>query len=68
MTGVRAAADHVARQNGGTIDVRRLELLLYYAQAWSLAWDDKPLFRARIVAASDGPRIPELRRRRGHAG
>lgn len=44
--------------------LRRLELLLYYAQAWSLAWDGKPLFRARIVATPDGPRIPELRRRR----
>jgi len=39
-------------------------LLLYYAQAWSIAWDGRPMFRARIVAAADGPRIPELRRRR----
>ena len=64
MTSVRTVADHVERQNGGAIGLRRLELLLYYAQAWSLAWDGKPLFRARIVAAADGPRIPELRRRR----
>lgn len=38
---------------------RKLELLLYYAQAWHLAWHGRPLFRARIVAAAD-----ELRRRR----
>lgn len=59
---VHAVARHVSK--GRRVSLRRLELLLYYAQAWSLAWDGKPLFRARIVAAADGPRIPELRRKR----
>lgn len=59
---VHTVARHVSK--GRRLSFRKLELLVYYAQAWSLAWTGKPLFRARIVAAPDGPRIPELRRRR----
>lgn len=59
---VHTVARHVRK--GRRLSLRKLELLLYYAQAWSLAWDRRPLFRARIVAAANGPRIPELRRRR----
>jgi hypothetical protein len=28
----------------------KLHKILYYCQAWSLVWDDKPLFRERIEA------------------
>jgi len=35
---------------------------VYYAQAWSLVWDDKPLFRSRIEAWANGPAIPALYR------
>lgn len=59
---VHTAARAIRR--GRCVSRRKLELLLYYAQAWSLAWAGRPLFRARILAAADGPRIPELRRRR----
>ena len=41
----------------------KLEKLVYYAQAWSLVWDEKPLFRARIEAWANGPVVPQLYRR-----
>lgn len=28
---------------------------MYYAQAWSLVWDEKPLFPERIEAWVNGP-------------
>jgi uncharacterized phage-associated protein len=39
---------------------RRLQKLLYYAQAWSLAMRDKPLFDDRIEAWASGPVVPSV--------
>ncbi|MDY6802275.1 MAG: DUF4065 domain-containing protein, partial [Cyanobacteriota bacterium] len=38
----------------------KLHKLLYYSQAWSLVWDEQPLFSERIEAWANGPVIPEL--------
>ena len=38
----------------------KLQKLLFYAQAWSLVWDEKPLFAARIEAWANGPVIPRV--------
>lgn len=38
----------------------KLQKLLYYAQAWALVWDEKPLFPERIEAWVNGPVVPEL--------
>jgi uncharacterized phage-associated protein len=38
----------------------RLHKLLYYSQAWSLVWDEKPLFMQPIESWSGGPVIKEL--------
>lgn len=38
----------------------KLEKLCYYCQAWSLAWDDKPLFDEEFQAWASGPVCPEL--------
>jgi uncharacterized phage-associated protein len=38
----------------------KLEKLVYYSQAWSLVWDDEPLFSERIEAWANGPVVPEL--------
>jgi uncharacterized phage-associated protein len=38
----------------------KLQKLVYYAQAWSLVWDEKPLFRNRIEAWANGPVTPDL--------
>ena len=53
MTSVHAVARHVRK--GRRMSRRKL----YYAQAWHFAWAGRPLFRARIVAGPNGPRIPE---------
>lgn len=38
----------------------KLHKLLYYSQAWSLVWDECPLFKENIEAWANGPVIPEL--------
>ncbi len=38
----------------------KLEKLVYYSQAWSLVWDEEPLFPERIEAWVNGPVIPDL--------
>jgi uncharacterized phage-associated protein len=38
----------------------KLQKLVYYAQAWSLVWDDAPLFEEDIEAWANGPVVPEL--------
>jgi len=45
------------------IDAMKLQKLLYYSQAWSLVWDTKPLFTARIEAWANGPVVPEVFRK-----
>ena len=37
------------------------QMLVYYAQAWSLVWDGRPLFANRIEAWQMGPVVPSLR-------
>ena len=44
----------------GAITAMKLQKLVYYAQAWSLVWDEKPLFHARIEAWANGPVVPVL--------
>lgn len=43
-----------------TITAMRLEHLCYYAQAWSLVWDETPLFSEPFEAWKNGPVCPEL--------
>ena len=38
----------------------KLQKLAYYSQAWSLVWEDKPLFQERIEAWANGPVCPQL--------
>lgn len=38
----------------------KLQKLVYYSQAWSLVWDDKPLFPEPIEAWANGPVVPRL--------
>lgn len=38
----------------------KLQKLCYYAQAWSLVWDDVPLFEEDFQAWANGPVCPEL--------
>ena len=45
----------------GSIAVSKLQLLLYYSQAWSLVWDDMLAFSDEILAGPNGPFIERVR-------
>jgi uncharacterized phage-associated protein len=47
----------------GPLSAMKLQKLVYYAQAWHLVWEDRPLFDARIEAWANGPVSPKLYRR-----
>ena len=47
----------------GEISHMKLQKLVYYCQAWSLVWEDKPLFAERIEAWANGPVVPILYQR-----
>lgn len=44
----------------GRLTTWKLQKLCYYSQAWSLVWDDEPLFGEKIEAWANGPVIPDL--------
>ena len=44
----------------GEITTLKLQKLVYYAQAWSLVWDERPLFDEKIEAWSNGPVVRDL--------
>lgn len=44
----------------GVMSAMKLQKLVYYSQAWSLVWDDRPLFLNRIEAWSNGPVVRDL--------
>ncbi len=38
----------------------KLQKLVYYCQAWSLVWDERPLFKEKLLAWANGPVVREL--------
>ena len=44
----------------GAMSAMKLQKLCYYAQAWSLVWDDRPLFDEDFQAWANGPVCCEL--------
>ena len=44
----------------GEITAMKLQKLVYYSQAWSLVWDENPLFDEDIQAWANGPVVPAL--------
>ena len=44
----------------GKISTMKLQKLVYYAQAWSLVWDEQPLFQEEIEAWANGPVVRDL--------
>lgn len=44
----------------GPMTAMKLQKLVYYSQAWSLVWDEKPIFNEEIQAWANGPVVPEL--------
>ena len=44
----------------GSMTTMKLQKLVYYCQAWSLAWDEEPLFDEEFEAWANGPVCPAL--------
>lgn len=44
----------------GSMTTMKLQKLVYYSQAWSLVWDEKPLFSEEIEAWANGPVVKDL--------
>jgi uncharacterized phage-associated protein len=44
----------------GPMTAMKLQKLVYYSQAWSLVWDEKPLFREKVEAWANGPVVRRL--------
>jgi uncharacterized phage-associated protein len=59
MTTVLDVAAYILSKHG-PMTAMKLQKLVYYAQAWSLVWDEKPLFRNEIQAWANGPVAPAL--------
>jgi uncharacterized phage-associated protein len=47
-------------QKKGEMTTMKLQKLIYYCQAWSLVWDEKPLFKEKIEAWISGPVVRNL--------
>lgn len=59
----KADVFHVAKyilDKSGKMTHMKLQKLVYYAQAWGLVWDEKPLFDDPIEAWINGPVVPSL--------
>lgn len=59
MASVHDVAKYILRKQG-RMTAMKLQKLVYYAQAWSLVWDEKPLFSEEIQAWANGPVVPAL--------
>jgi uncharacterized phage-associated protein len=59
MATVFDVAQYILSQQG-EMTAMKLQKLVYYSQAWHIAWTDDVLFPERIEAWKDGPVCPEL--------
>jgi uncharacterized phage-associated protein len=59
MATAQDVAAYILKQLG-SMPAMKLQKLAYYSQAWSLVWDDQPIFSDRIEAWANGPVIPSL--------
>lgn len=59
MVSVFDVASYILTKTG-SMTAMKLQKLVYYSQAWSLVWDDEPLFREPIQAWVNGPVVPDL--------
>lgn len=59
MTNVFDVASYILEQCG-TMTTMKLQKLVYYCQAWSLVWDEEPLFPEGIEAWANGPVVRSL--------
>lgn len=60
MFSANDVAQYLMKLIGTPVTAMKLQKLVYYCQAWSLVWDDRPLFSERIEAWANGPIVPDL--------
>ncbi len=61
MASVYDVAQYILEQApDGEMSAIKLQKLVYYCQAWHLAWEGKPLFKEEIQAWANGPVVPAL--------
>lgn len=44
----------------GAMSAMKLQKLMYYCQAWSMVWDERPLFDADFEAWANGPVLSSI--------
>ena len=59
MANVFDVAKYILEKQG-PMTTMKLQKLVYYCQAWSVVWDEKPMFAERIEAWASGPVVREL--------
>jgi uncharacterized phage-associated protein len=59
MVSAHDVAAYILKETG-EMTAMKLQKLVYYSQAWSLVWDDRPLFEETIEAWANGPVVPAL--------
>ena len=59
MANVFDVAKYILEKQG-PMTTMKLQKLVYYSQAWSVVWDEKPLFAEEIQAWASGPVVREL--------
>lgn len=59
MPTVFDVAKYILEQTG-SMSSMKLQKLCYYSQAWSLVWDEEPLFQEEIQAWANGPVVSDL--------
>lgn len=59
MSSIFDAAKYIL-ECSGEMSAMKLQRLCYYSQAWSLVWDDSPLFEEDFQAWESGPVCREL--------
>ena len=60
MANVFDVAKYILDSVGGKISTMKLQKLCYYSQAWTLVWDNRPLFGEEFEAWINGPVCREL--------
>lgn len=60
MAHVDDVARYILENVDSGVSTMKLQKLVYYAQAWSLVWDERRLFNSRLEAWANGPICRDL--------
>lgn len=59
MANIFDVANYITSQYA-ELSAMKLQKLMYYAQAWSLVWEEEPLFDSEFEAWANGPVLPTI--------